>query len=78
MPGVRSYERRGSAIQEEPREPSPSPSPGGAIATSAAPIAIFRGHDGPEFRIIERRNLWFASLGTLIVLSLVGLFVAAG
>ena len=37
-------------------------------------IAIFRGQRQPRFRIIERKNLWFAISGTLIVLSIVGLF----
>ena len=37
-------------------------------------VAIFRGQRQPRFRIIERRNLWFAISGTLIVLSIIGLF----
>ena len=37
----------------------------------------YRGHTVPHFRIIERRNVWFAFSGVLIVLSLVGL-VASG
>ena len=36
--------------------------------------AVFRGHAQPRFRIIERRRLWFAISGALIVLSIVGLF----
>ena len=36
-------------------------------------IATYRGHTIPRFRFIERRNVWFAFSGVLIVLSLIGL-----
>jgi preprotein translocase subunit SecF len=36
-------------------------------------IDTYRGHTIPHFRIVERRNTWFAFSGVLIVLSLVGL-----
>ncbi len=38
-------------------------------------IATYRGHTVPHFRIIERRRLWFALSGIVIVLSLLGIFV---
>jgi preprotein translocase subunit SecF len=38
-------------------------------------IATYRGHTIPHFRIVERRNLWFALSGIVIVLSLLGIFV---
>jgi preprotein translocase subunit SecF len=38
-------------------------------------IAVFRGHREPHLHIIEHRRWWFALSGTVIVLSLVGLFV---
>jgi preprotein translocase subunit SecF len=38
-------------------------------------IATYRGHTVPHFRIIERRRLWFALSGFVIVLSLLGIFV---
>jgi preprotein translocase subunit SecF len=37
-------------------------------------VSTFRGHRVPHLRIIEHRKWWFALSGTLIVLSLVGLF----
>jgi preprotein translocase subunit SecF len=37
-------------------------------------VSTFRGHRVPHLRIIEHRAWWFALSGTLIVLSLVGLF----
>jgi preprotein translocase subunit SecF len=36
-------------------------------------VATYRGHTIPNFRFIERRNLWFAISGVIIVLSLIGL-----
>ena len=36
-------------------------------------LETYRGHTIPHFRFVERRNLWFAFSGALIVLSLVGL-----
>ena len=38
-------------------------------------IATYRGHTVPHFRIIERRRLWFALSGIVILLSLLGIFV---
>jgi preprotein translocase subunit SecF len=38
-------------------------------------VATYRGHTVPHFRIIERRRLWFALSGVVIVLSLLGIFV---
>jgi preprotein translocase subunit SecF len=38
-------------------------------------IATYRGHTVPHLRIIERRRVWFALSGLVIVLSLVGIFV---
>ena len=38
-------------------------------------IATYRGHTVPHFRIIERRRLWFALSGIVIVLSLLGILV---
>jgi preprotein translocase subunit SecF len=38
-------------------------------------VAVFRGHREPHLRIVEHRNWWFALSGTVIVLSLIGLFV---
>ncbi len=37
-------------------------------------IDAYRGHTIPHFRIVERRNAWFAFSGVLILLSLIGLF----
>ena len=37
-------------------------------------VATYRGHTIPNFRFIERRDLWFAISGAVIVLSLIGLF----
>ena len=37
-------------------------------------VATYRGHTIPKFRFIERRDLWFAISGAVIVLSLIGLF----
>ena len=37
-------------------------------------VATYRGHTIPHFPIVERRNIWFAFSGALILLSLVGLF----
>ena len=37
-------------------------------------VATYRGHTIPKFRFIERRDLWFAISGVVIVLSLIGLF----
>jgi preprotein translocase subunit SecF len=36
--------------------------------------SVFRGHRVPHFRIIEHSRWWFALSGTLIALSIVGLF----
>jgi preprotein translocase subunit SecF len=36
-------------------------------------IDTYRGHTIPHFKIVERRNTWFAFSGALIVLSLIGL-----
>jgi preprotein translocase subunit SecF len=38
-------------------------------------IAVFRGHREPRLRLIQHRHWWFALSGTVILLSLVGLFV---
>src|SRR5438552_2324114 len=38
-------------------------------------VATFRGHRVPNLNLIGRRNWWFALSGSIIVLSLVGLFV---
>jgi preprotein translocase subunit SecF len=38
-------------------------------------IAVFRGHREPRLRVIQHRHWWFALSGTVIVLSLIGLFV---
>jgi preprotein translocase subunit SecF len=38
-------------------------------------VSTFRGHRVPHFRIIERKKVWFAVSGALIVLSLLGIFV---
>lgn len=38
-------------------------------------VATYRGHTVPHFRIVQRRNLWFALSGIVIALSLVGIFV---
>jgi preprotein translocase subunit SecF len=38
-------------------------------------LATYRGHTIPHFRFTDRRNVWFAFSGTLIALSLIGLFV---
>lgn len=38
-------------------------------------LQTFRGHRVPRFRIIERRNRWFAISGAVILLSIVGLLV---
>jgi preprotein translocase subunit SecF len=38
-------------------------------------IAVFRGHREPRLRLIQHRRWWFALSGTVIVLSLIGLFV---
>ena len=38
-------------------------------------VATFRGHRVPELRLIEHRRWWFALSGTVLVLSLLGLFV---
>jgi preprotein translocase subunit SecF len=38
-------------------------------------IATYRGHTIPHFRFTQRRNIWFAFSGSLIVLSLLGLFI---
>ena len=35
-------------------------------------VSTYRGHTIPHFQFIERRNIWFAFSGILIVLSLVG------
>jgi preprotein translocase subunit SecF len=40
-------------------------------------VETYRGHTIPHFRFVERRNVWFAVSGVLLVLSLVGL-VARG
>jgi preprotein translocase subunit SecF len=37
-------------------------------------VAVFRGHREPHLRLIEHRRWWFALSGTVIVLSLIGLF----
>jgi preprotein translocase subunit SecF len=37
-------------------------------------MLAFRGYHTPSFRIVQRRNRWFALSGALIALSLVGLF----
>ena len=36
--------------------------------------SVFRGHRVPHFRIIEHARWWFLLSGTLIALSIVGLF----
>jgi preprotein translocase subunit SecF len=38
-------------------------------------VSVFRGHREPRFRLIEHRRWWFALSGTVILLSLIGLFV---
>jgi preprotein translocase subunit SecF len=38
-------------------------------------VAVFRGHREPHLRLIEHRKWWFLLSGTVIVLSLIGLFV---
>jgi preprotein translocase subunit SecF len=40
-----------------------------------AVVSVFRGHREPHLRLIEHRRWWFLLSGTVIVLSLVGLFV---
>jgi preprotein translocase subunit SecF len=37
-------------------------------------VSTYRGHTIPHFKLVERRNIWFAFSGVLIVLSLIGLF----
>ena len=37
-------------------------------------VATYRGHTIPHFPIIERRKIWYAFSGALIVLSLIGFF----
>jgi len=37
-------------------------------------VSTYRGHTIPHFKLIERRNIWFAFSGVLILLSLIGLF----
>ena len=39
-------------------------------------LETYRGHTIPRFRFVERRNVWFAISGVLIVLSLIGLVVS--
>jgi preprotein translocase subunit SecF len=38
-------------------------------------LAAYRGEIVPEMRLIERRNLWFAISGALVVISLLALFL---
>ena len=38
-------------------------------------LATYRGHTVPHLRIIERRRIWFALSGVVLVLSLGGIFV---
>jgi preprotein translocase subunit SecF len=38
-------------------------------------VAVFRGHREPHLHLIEHRRWWFALSGTVIALSLIGLFV---
>ncbi len=38
-------------------------------------VSTYRGHTIPQFRLIERRNWWFAFSGVIIAASLTGLFV---
>jgi preprotein translocase subunit SecF len=38
-------------------------------------LAAYRGEVVPEMRLIQRRNLWFAISGSLVVISLLALFV---
>ena len=38
-------------------------------------VSVFRGHREPHLRLIEHRRWWFLLSGTVIVLSLAGLFV---
>ncbi len=38
-------------------------------------IETYRGHTVPQFRIVERRHLWFLLSGVVILASLLGIFV---
>ena len=39
-------------------------------------MLAFRGYHTPSFRIVQRRNRWFALSSALIALALIGLFVS--
>jgi preprotein translocase subunit SecF len=46
------------------------------VTTLHHALETYRGHTIPHFRFVERRNVWFAFSGALIVLSLIGLVVS--